>query len=142
MIYKIVGSYFFLCLCIAIFLSINGVTSSTQLGIYFQSALVELNYRMSFFHFEIPRIPEIPLNWTYETNSIWDNIAVVRIAKIFTVMLNLIIKLLNGVTWILNLIVKLFEFVVAVFETLDVMSARIVHDSNTTTQIMYFMCSW
>ena len=143
MIYKIVGSYFFLCLCIAVFLSINGVSSTTQLGSYLQGAMVEINRRMSYYTFKIPNIPSIPLEWAIDQNSVWDAIPVVRLAKTLTIILNFIIKILNGVSWVLNIVIKLFEFVVVVFEVLDTMSAQIVYYSRiNSNEIMYLMCSW
>lgn len=144
MIYRIVGSYLIFCLFLAVSLSLAGVSSTTQLGSYFQSAMVVVSRRMSYTDFTIPKVPTIPSEFVQSSTTLelpYIIEELVRIGRYLMNIVNIIVTLFNGIIWLINIIIKLFTFITILLETLDQMSIDIKNASQNTSALI-LLRSW
>lgn len=145
MIYKIVCSYLIFCLFVAISLSLVGVSSTTQLGSFMQSALSSASRKLGNWDFSLPRIPQIPGYFINAASSIdtWDILKqMIRIGLMIMQLVNIIITFFNSILFIIEMIIKLCAFITIILEVFDQMTLEISNSTNQTQQAMYLLCSW
>lgn len=109
MIKKIIVGLFFLCLFIAIPLSLAGITR-VELGGSFMALMKNTSRELNDFKVAIPNIPNIPL--LDKVGGFWE------IVKILTNFINGFVNVLNFIVMILNYAIQLIQFLVLLVKNL------------------------
>lgn len=108
MINKMLASLIFICLCIAIPLSLMGITH-VEIGPSTMAFLKQTSIDLARWKLSIPNIPDIPDVPKFSTNGFWE---------VVSNILNAIIGFFNFIVALINVFIQFLNFFIAAVQYL------------------------
>lgn len=129
MINKILVSYLFVSLLLAMSLALLGV-DNIQLGSYLQSFIVNTSREMATYRLEIPEIPTIEVIDFLPLQDVdfWQAVLnfLINFGNVIVRFINGVIQILNFIVMILNFLIQALEFIFLLIKNFFIMRDSIV----------------
>lgn len=131
MLSKIAMSLIFVCLILAVFISVssNGTITEINLSNNFYSFMSSVARKAEDFNIQIPAIPTLPSAQSLNVDD-----SFVGFVNGFFAFVNFLIQIINILVSVLNIVIRILEFIYIIITDFDTFKSSLL-DSNSSSLV-------